>query len=108
MVQGEVLPAYVERVREETGRVDVSLRAFGNAKADDLTQQILDALYDTKTGELPVGDKSPPHDIAALFPGTSKLTFKKAVSKLYRQGKVQPGPLSIRLIIADDEDSSGK
>ena len=106
MVRGEVLPAYVERIRE-TGRIDVSLRAFGNAKADDLSQQILNALHNAATNTLPVGDKSPPDEIAALFPGTSKLTFKKAVSKLYREGKVQPGPMSIRLI-AHDDDSSGE
>ena len=96
VVRGEVLPAYVEKIRDN-GRVDVALRAFGNAKTLDAGQQILDALA-KGGGELDVGDKSPPSEIAALFPGTSKLTFKKAVSRLYREGKVQPGRFSIRLI----------
>lgn len=101
VVRGEVLPAYVERVRD-TGRLDISLRVVGGkAKAQDLSLDILDAL--AKDGQLNIGDKSAPEDIARLFPGTSKSAFKKAVSLLYKQGKVQPGPNSIQLVSKEDK-----
>ena len=99
VVRGEILPAYVERVRDQDGRIDVSLRAYGfQGKATDARQQILDALQLASGGELAVGDKSTPKDIVAVFPGMSKSTFKKAVGVLYREGLVQPGPQSIRLM----------
>ncbi|PIV98222.1 MAG: hypothetical protein COW42_15900 [Deltaproteobacteria bacterium CG17_big_fil_post_rev_8_21_14_2_50_63_7] len=106
MVRGEILPAYVERTREG-GRVDIALRAFGGkAKAQDLGQSILQALQrvdggginNVSNGAIPVGDKSSPEEINAVFPGTSKSAFKKAVAMLYKEGKVQPGPYSIRLM----------
>lgn len=96
VVRGEVLPAYVERVREN-GRIDISLRAYGGkAKADEVSQQILDRL--ASEGVLQVGDKSPPEMIAREFPGISKSSFKRAVANLYKAGKVKPGPDSITLI----------
>ncbi|EEC51464.1 predicted protein [Phaeodactylum tricornutum CCAP 1055/1] len=96
VVQGEVLPAYVERVRE-TGRVDVSLRAFGGkAKALEVSDLILNKLNVEPV--LCVGDKSSPKEIAAVFPGVSKASFKRAVSALYKQGKVQPNATSISLM----------
>lgn len=98
VVRGEVLPAYVERVREN-GRIDISLRAYGGkAKADEVSQQILDRLEMTSGGVLEVGDKSPPEVIAREFPGVSKNSFKRAVANLYKAGKVKPGPDSITLI----------
>lgn len=98
VVRGEVLPAYVERVREN-GRIDISLRAFGGkAKADEVSQQILNRLESASGGILEVGDKSPPEVVAREFPGVSKSSFKRAVANLYKAGKVKPGPDSITLI----------
>lgn len=98
VVRGEVLPAYVERIREN-GRIDISLRAYGGqAKADEVSQQILDRLELTSGGILEVGDKSPPEVVAREFPGVSKSSFKRAVANLYKAGKVKPGPDSITLI----------
>lgn len=109
VVRGEVLPAYVERVRD-TGKVDVGLRAFGGkAKADQVSKMILDRLEWIQGGVLPVGDKSPPEEIANEFPGVSKGSFKKAVASLYRQGKVQPGPYTVTLtkLLDKKDDSAG-
>jgi predicted RNA-binding protein (virulence factor B family) len=98
VVRGEVLPAYVEQVQPD-GKINVSLRVVGGkAKTEQITETIMEALENTSTGEINVGDKSDPRDISAIFPGTSKSTFKKGVAALYRQGKVQPGPNSIKLI----------
>jgi hypothetical protein len=99
VVRGEVLPAYIERVREETNRVDVGLRAFGGkAKAEEVSKMILDRLEYSSGGTLPIGDKSHPEDINAEFPGISKSSFKRAVSALYKQGIVIPSPDSIALV----------
>jgi hypothetical protein len=99
VVRGEVLPAYVERVREETNRVDVGLRAYGGkAKAEEVSKMILDRLEYSSGGILMIGDKSHPEDINAEFPGVSKSTFKRAVSALYKQGVVLPSASTISLI----------
>jgi hypothetical protein len=96
VVRGEVLPAYVEKVRDDQ-RVDVGLRAFGGrAKADIVSTMIMDRL--DLIGTLAVGDKSHPDDINAEFPGVSKSSFKRAVSALYKEGKVLPSPHSVTLV----------
>lgn len=101
VIVGEVLPAYVEGVRDD-GRLHVSLRpAGGKAKSEDLGQRIMDTLNWSRGGMLPIGDKSTPAEINAEFPGASKGAFKKAVAALYKKGLVQPGPNSITLMKKD-------
>jgi hypothetical protein len=99
VLQGEVLPAYVERVRDMGGAVpklDICLRVFGGkAKAEEASARILERLQEV--GEMPIGDKSPREDIARQFPGMSKIAFKKAVGSLFDQKKVWPSAHSIRL-----------
>jgi hypothetical protein len=98
VVKGEILPAFVDRVRDD-GKVDVSLRKpGGKSKAKDAAKMILNRLTKSPEGHLPIGDKSDPNVIAAEFPGLSKGTFKKAVAALYKQGLVRPGPDSISLM----------
>lgn len=110
VVKYEILPAYVENVREvvvvadddggETSveeRLDISLRPpGGKAKALDLGEQILEKLAVVKV--INVGDKSSPEEINHVFPGASKSAFKKAVSGLYRRELVNPGDYSISLM----------
>ena len=99
------MPAYVDKERDD-GKLDISLRPLGRAKTQESTQQILQALLEAAAAgmdTLDVGDKSTPAAVAAQFPGMSKVTFKKAVATLYREGKVQPGPYSIRLMNQDDQ-----
>ncbi|KAL7429635.1 hypothetical protein ACHAXH_006346 [Discostella pseudostelligera] len=106
IVKYEILPAYVENVREgefEEGkieeRLDISLRPpGGKAKAQELGEQILERLKESNNGVLNVGDKSSPEEIDEIFPGASKSAFKKAVSGLYRRGLVSPGSDSITLM----------
>jgi hypothetical protein len=109
VVVGEILPAYVEKIHFVQGgdtRIDVSLRPVGGrAKASMVSEQILELLQDSEWGgSLPIGDKSTPSEISNFFPGVSKSSFKQAVSQLYKQGQVQPGPKSISLL---PETSSG-
>ena len=99
VVRGEVLPAYVEKVREEDGRLDISLRRpGGKAKTEVVSKLILERLEEIPDGVLHLGDKSAPEAIAREFPGVSKGNFKKAIASLYKRGIVRPGPTSISLM----------
>ena len=72
VVRGEILPAYVQKVRDD-GKLDIGLRAFGGKqKSMEASDQILEMLRDNPDGTLEVGDKSAPEDINRLFPGVSK------------------------------------
>jgi hypothetical protein len=98
VIKGEVLPAYVEKVRED-GRMDIALRTpGGKAKAQEVGKLILERLEWAPDNKLPIGDKSSPEAIGEEFPGVSKGAFKKAVSALYKKGLVKPGPDSIQLM----------
>ena len=106
VVTGEILPAFVENVRElpvmKGGSIvpdqfrkslDICLRPVGGAaKAQALSDVIMEKLLGSPDGYILVGDKSHPEDIAKLFPGSSKGAFKKAVSLLFKEGKVVPSP----------------
>ena len=101
VVVGEILPGYVENIRnmnDGSTKIDVSLRPPGNAKTLDLAVEILQKLENDGLGVLDIGDKSSPKEIDAIFPGSSKAAFKKAISSLYKQGKVKPGPFSVSLM----------
>ena len=98
VIVGEVLPAYVERVRED-GRLDISIRdPGGKGKADTIGTAIMQKLKESESGTLDVGDKSTPDEINAVFPGTSKAAFKKAVAALFKKGLVKPGKHSVTLM----------
>jgi CvfB-like winged helix domain len=93
VVLGEVLPAYVERVRDD-GKIDVALRVIGGrAKVDQWSDTILGRLGEL--GELNVGNKSSPQEIAREFPGMSKTDFKKCIGALFEQRKVFPFPYAV-------------
>lgn len=96
---GEILPAYVDQVRPEDGKLNIALRVPGmKAKANDLAEVILARCHESENGEIGVGDKSTPDQINDIFPGASKSAFKRAVSSLYKRRLVQPGPFVTRLV----------
>lgn len=98
VVLGEILPAYVDWVRDD-GKVDVSLRKpGGKGKAEDLGKIIMEKLQQMDGNEIPVGDKSTPQAINEMFPGASKASFKRAIAALYKKKLVQPGPFATKLI----------
>lgn len=99
VVTGEVLPAYVEQVRPEDGKLNISLRVPGmKAKSSDLAEVVIASCRASANGVIDVGDKSTPEEINSVFPGASKAAFKRAVSTLYKARLVEPGPYSIRLV----------
>lgn len=80
VVRGEILPAYVQKVRLEDGKLDISLRSYGGkAKSMDAGTQILERLEEVG-GRLDIGEKSTPQEINDEFPGVSKSVFKKVTS----------------------------
>ncbi len=98
VVVGEILPAYVNWVRDD-GKVDITLRKpGGKGKAEDLSKTILEKIQNSPAGEIQVGDKSSPQDINRVFPGASKAQFKRAVALLYKKGLVKPGATSTTLM----------
>jgi len=99
VVRGEVLPAFVQNVREEDGKLDITLRSYGGkAKSTEVGSVILDRLRDMPDGRLNIGEKSSPAEINQEFPGVSKSVFKKALGGLYKKGLVKPGPKSTELM----------
>ncbi len=106
VVKGEILPAYVERVRDD-GKIDVSLRVIGGrAKVDKWSGDVIKRLE--QFGELPVGNKSTPVEIAREFPGMSKSDFKKCIGALFERKLVFPfaytvTPYEVGLSIAATE-----
>lgn len=103
VVRGEILPGHVQNVREEDGKLDIGLRAFGGkAKAQEVGDVILEMLEQRADGVLPIGDKSAPEDINRELPGVSKGAFKKAVGALYKKGLIQPSPNSLKLVVKND------
>ena len=97
VVRGEILPAYIQKVRDD-GKLDIGLRAFGGkAKSDEISDVIMDRLESSPDGILNVGDKSSPEEIEEEFPGVSKTSFKKAVGALFKKGLIQPSAKSISI-----------
>jgi CvfB-like winged helix domain len=122
--RGEILNAYVERIRDApeassasttaaataaVPKLDICLRAFGAvAKANEASVLILAKLNELPAGStLPIGDKSPHEEISRYFPGVTKTAFKRAVGNLFDQKKVWPSPFAIRLY-ADADESAPK
>jgi len=88
--EGEVIKAYVKKVRED-GKLDIHLEPLGYRQSiDKNTQIILDALNNSE-GFIALTDKSTPQAIKTVL-GLSKKAFKRGVGNLYRQ----------KIIIIDD------
>ncbi|WP_454442829.1 CvfB family protein [Vibrio bathopelagicus] len=92
---GKSLKGYIKNIREEDGKIDLSLQKVGVAKMNDLSTKILD-LLEKKGGFLPLNDKSSPEAIFTAF-RTSKGTFKKTIGGLYKSGKISIDKEGIRL-----------
>ena len=91
---GTILTGYVKKIRED-GKVDVTLRKGGGYDMDKSRDRILMTLAKTG-GFLPLGDKSPPEEIAEVL-NMSKKTFKRAVGSLYREGFIDITEAGIKL-----------
>ena len=79
----------------------VTLEVLGYDKVTEGRNQLMAYLESSSAaapGCLPLGDKSTPAEIWALFPGMSKGQFKSAVGLLLREGAISVSPSTITLI----------
>lgn len=93
--RGQRCTAYFKKRRAD-GRIDLSLNAPKRIAVDGLSQRILHALEEND-GFLALGDKSPPEAIYRIF-GESKKSFKQAIGRLYKDGRItiEAGGLRLR------------
>lgn len=95
--QGELVTAYVKRVRED-GKIDLRMqRHFGHLQAIDFGHQLLDYLRQAEGHFCPLHDKSDAADIYETF-GVSKKVFKRGVSDLYKHRLIDILPDGIQLV----------
>ena len=92
---GDIRDAYVKSVRQEDGKVAISLRPQGYQAVLGEREKLIYAL-NQNGGSLPFSDKSMPEEIQERF-GLSKGAFKKLIGALYREGLLIIGPDQIKL-----------
>lgn len=83
---GDIVKGYIVETRPD-GKIDLSLHKPAEEKVDDLTDRILKEL-ENNDGTLNLHDKSDPEDIYDTFQ-SSKKTFKRAISSLYKQKRIR-------------------
>jgi predicted RNA-binding protein (virulence factor B family) len=71
------------------GKMELSLRAPAHEQMADDAAHVLTCLK--RPGAAPVGDRSSPEQIQAVF-GLSKKAFKRAVGRLLKEGQVELSP----------------
>ena len=78
---GKEIVGYIKNIREEDGKVDVSLQPIGKTITDDVnTQKVMDVLSQN-FNELPYNYKTDADTIKDMF-GISKKAYKRALTKL--------------------------
>ncbi len=91
---GEKRSVFIKKRRDD-GKLDLQLLAPGRVKYDEGSEKILELM--SKTGFLPLNDKSAPEEIQAML-GMSKKHFKQCIGQLYKVKKIQIQPDGISLI----------
>ncbi|UJF35024.1 CvfB family protein [Paenibacillus hexagrammi] len=84
---GEEIEARVVFVREEDGRVNLSMRLPKEKGRDEDAERILAVLKERQGGAMPYSDQTPADTILQRF-GISKSAFKRALGKLMKEGLV--------------------
>ena len=92
---GTDIEARVLRVRDD-GKLDLSIREKAYLQMDADAERILE-LISGYEGALPFNDKAAP-EVIRHETGMSKNEFKRAVGRLLKQGKVEIGEKTIRLL----------
>ena len=77
------------------GRLELAVREVGYLQRDDDAAKILETIEEFD-GVLPFSDKASPEVIKREL-GMSKASFKRAVGKLLKEGKIELSDTSIRL-----------
>ncbi len=84
---GDRIAGYVKQVRPDN-KLDITLQPIGYRQYNDVNTEMLAKRLQTRTGFLPLNDKSSAEAIYAEF-GISKKAFKKALGALYKERKVR-------------------
>lgn len=82
---GETRQGYVSRIRED-GKIDLTLKQPGYGSISDSGTLVMKTLKQWD-GFIPCHDKSAPDDIKRIF-SMSKKEFKRAIGRLYKEGKI--------------------
>ena len=83
---GQKTSGYIKKIRENDGKLDVTLLKNGFKGIDSLSKKIIEKLK-THKGELKLSDNSDPESIYDIL-GMSKKKFKKSIGVLYKSGKI--------------------
>ncbi|MGL4521871.1 MAG: hypothetical protein ACRCWQ_04935 [Bacilli bacterium] len=83
---GEVVSARITNIQSD-GTVNASMKPRAHERMDDDAEKIIRILMARTGGTMPFGDKSDPYDIDLHF-GMSKGSFKRALGRLMKAGKV--------------------
>jgi predicted RNA-binding protein (virulence factor B family) len=84
---GEQIKVRVIFVREEDGRVNLSMRLPKELGRDEDSERILALLQERPNGGMPYSDQTPA-DVISDRLGMSKAAFKRALGKLMKENKV--------------------
>jgi len=91
---GEKREGYVSRILED-GKIDLSLKRPGYRSISDSSIIILETLKNSG-GFIPCHDKSAPDKIRDTF-SMSKKEFKRAIGRLYKEGRIEITDRGIRM-----------
>lgn len=86
--QGETVKARIAFVREEDGRVNLSMRQLKQVGRLEDADVIMELLKDRPDGGMPYSDSTPADIIQNRF-GLSKSAFKRALGKLMKDGLIE-------------------
>lgn len=92
---GDRVTAFVKQVRGD-GKLDLTLQRQGHQAVTDFSDILLQHIMDNG-GVIPLGDKSQPEEIYAMF-GVSKKVFKKTVGDLYKRHLITIQPEELRAL----------
>lgn len=102
---GERVKVRIAHVREEDGRVNLSMRQLKQVGRVEDSDVILKLLQERPDGGMPYSDVTPPDIIASRF-GLSKSAFKRALGKLMKEGLIEQRENWTYLVKKDNQDKS--
>lgn len=100
---GDRVTAFVKQVRGD-GKLDLTLQRQGQQAVTDFSDILLEHIRQNG-GSIPLGDKSQPEEIYAVF-GVSKKVFKKAVGDLFKRRLITIHSEGLQLVPPSDADVS--
>lgn len=104
---GEVVDVRVTRIREEDGRVNLSMAQPKEIGMDEDAEKILAYMRTREGNAMPYSDKTGP-DIIKLRFGISKAAFKRALGRLMKQGIIEQDENWTRLKSSDEASSDAE